>query len=59
MSKSGNYNLGEIEKRDAVIQELGEALRSADSYLDGITAQPFKGYKAVKRKIDKALALLD
>ncbi len=28
MSKSGNYNLGEIEKRDAVIQELLEALKA-------------------------------
>jgi hypothetical protein len=26
MSKSGNYNMGEIEKRDEMIQELVEAL---------------------------------
>lgn len=29
MSKSGNYNLGEIEKRDAYIQELLETLHDA------------------------------
>ena len=28
MSKSGNYNLGEIERRDELIQELCEALES-------------------------------
>lgn len=29
MSKSGNYNLGEIENRDALIQELCEPLEYA------------------------------
>lgn len=28
MSKSGNYNLSEIEKRDALIQEMSAALRN-------------------------------
>lgn len=33
MSKSGNYNLGEIEKRDALIQELVKWLEVAHDML--------------------------
>lgn len=38
MSKSGNYNLGEIEKRDELIQELLEACKAQHEAIDRLFA---------------------
>lgn len=35
MSKSGNYNMSEMEKRDAIIGELTIALQDAIEYISG------------------------
>jgi hypothetical protein len=40
MSKSGNYNLSEIERRDALIQELTKAL---ETLLDDYSANGLQG----------------
>ena len=34
MSKSGNYNLGEIEKRDMLINELFDACQQAKEFIE-------------------------
>jgi len=35
MSKSGNYNMSEIEKRDAIIQEMAALLEECKEHIAG------------------------
>lgn len=57
MSKSGNYNLGEIEKRDEIIQDLVTALKFCATLMHADTSAKGKAdYSVVRAALDKVEA---